>query len=48
MDQQDEDVNRIDAKRLSEMDRGEKIGFFGRVLGFIATFGFLFPNVFVD
>ncbi len=42
-------INKIaDAKPFSTMNGGQKVSYLGRVFGFLATFGFLFPNVFVE
>lgn len=46
---QTEYINKIaDATPFGKMDGGQKMSFLGRVLGFLATFGFLFPNVFLE
>lgn len=42
-------INKIaDATPFSKMDGGQKISYLGRMLGFLVTFGFLFPNVFLE
>lgn len=42
------DVNAVTAKPFSKMTAMEKVKHVGKVIVFILTFGFAFPNVFSD
>lgn len=49
MDHENEDINRIEHKRrFRDMTGSEKLAYLGKVFGFAATLGFLFPNIFVE
>ena len=47
-EQKSNDINAITAKRFSQMTGVEKVAFIGKVIVFVLTFGFAFPNVFSD
>ena len=52
MDQKDDlkpgDVNAITGRKFSEMKGLEKATFVCKVIVFVLTFGFAFPNIFSD
>jgi hypothetical protein len=41
-------VNAVRAKPFAQMTALEKVKHIGKVIAFVATFGFAFPNIFSD
>jgi hypothetical protein len=42
------DVNTVTGKPFSRMTGAEKVRYVGKVIVFLVTFGFVFPNVLID
>ena len=42
------DVNTVSGKAFSQMTGAEKVRYAGKVVVFLVTFGFVFPNILVD
>ena len=42
------DVNSVGGRRFSELGGFERVIFVGKVVIFVFTFGFAFPNVFIE
>lgn len=42
------DVNTVAGKAFSQMTGAEKARYVGKVIVFLVTFGFVFPNILVD
>ena len=40
--------DRVNARKFSSMSLGEKVTHVGKVLVFLITFGFAFPNIFSE
>ncbi|HKU69561.1 MAG TPA: hypothetical protein VJQ51_01870 [Burkholderiales bacterium] len=47
-DQKTNDVNLVTSKPFSAMTGTEKAKYVAKVLVFLVTFGFVFPNILVD
>jgi hypothetical protein len=45
---ENEDVNTVAGKPFSTMTGAEKAMYVGKVIVFLVTFGFVFPNILVD
>ena len=45
---QSQDVNAVHAKPFSKMTPTQKLSHIGKVIVFVVTFGFAFPNIFIE
>ena len=45
---QKDDINKVRARKFSEMNGSEKLAYIGKVIAFFVTFGFAFPTIFSD